>query len=276
MIIDLGPLGALFVAELLLLGTAVGFLAGMLGIGGGMMMVPVITLLLLERGVEAGLAVKMAIATSSASILFTSVSSLLAHHRHGAVRWPLVAAFAPGIAMGGIAAGAGVLALVRGQWLAIAFALFNAVVAWRMWTGGTPKGERGLPGPAALVGVGAGIGFICALVGAGGAFLSVPFMTRCSVPMREAVGTSAALGFPIALASTVGYVAGGWSLPQALPGAFGYLYLPGILIVALASVLMAPVGARAAHRMPVVKLRRAFGLLLGVLAAYMAWQAIKG
>ena len=155
-------------------------------------------------------------------------------------------------------------------------ALFNAVVAWRMWTGGTPKGERGLPGPAALVGVGAGIGFICALVGAGGAFLSVPFMTRCSVPMREAVGTSAALGFPIALASTVGYIAGGWSLPQALPGAFGYLYLPGILIVALASVLMAPIGARTAHRMPVVKLRRAFGLLLGLLAAYMAWQAIKG
>ncbi|MBL8286679.1 MAG: sulfite exporter TauE/SafE family protein [Rubrivivax sp.] len=273
---DLGPLGPLFVAELLLLGTVVGFLAGMLGIGGGMMMVPIITLLLLERGVEAGLAVKMAIATSGASILFTSVSSLLAHHRHGAVRWPLVAAFAPGIAIGGVAAGAGVLALVRGQWLAIAFAAFNAIVAWRMWTGGTPKGERGLPGPAALVSVGAVIGFICALVGAGGAFLSVPFMTRCSVPMREAVGTSAALGFPVALASTVGYVAGGWSLPQALPGALGYLYLPGILIVALASVLMAPLGARMAHRMPVARLRRAFGLLLGVLAAYMAWQAMKG
>ena len=271
--VELGPL---FVAELLLLGALVGFMAGLLGIGGGMMMVPVMTLLLMQRGVESGLAVKMAIATSGASILFTSVSSLIAHHRHGAVRWPLVAAFAPGIAIGGIAAGAGVLALVRGQWLALAFAGFNAVMAWRMWSGGAPKAERRLPGKAGLVGVGAGIGFISALVGAGGAFLSVPFMTRCSVPMREAVGTSAALGFPIALASSIGYVLGGWSLPTALPGAFGYLYLPAILIVAIASVLLAPIGARTAHRIAVARLRRAFGLMLGGLALYMAWQAFKG
>jgi uncharacterized membrane protein YfcA len=269
-------LGALFIAELLLLGAVVGFMAGLLGIGGGMMMVPVMTLLLLQRGVEPGLAVKMAIATSGASILFTSVSSLLAHHRRGAVRWPLVAAFAPGVALGGIAAGAGVLALVRGQWLAIVFAAFNAVMAWRMWSSEDPRAERRLPGTASLVGVGAGIGFLSALVGAGGAFLSVPFMTRCSVPMREAVGTSAALGFPIALASSAGYVLGGWSLPQALPGAVGFLYLPGILIVALASVSMAPLGARTAHRIPIPQLRRAFGLLLGALALYMAWQAIKG
>lgn len=271
--IELAPL---LIAELLLLGAVVGFMAGLLGIGGGMMMVPVMTLLLMQRGVESGLAVKMAIATSGASILFTSISSLLAHHRHGAVRWPLVAAFAPGIAVGGIVAGAGVLAAVRGQWLALAFAGFNAVMAWRMWHGAAPKAGRTLPGTPGLVGVGAGIGFVSALVGAGGAFLSVPFMTRCSVPMREAVGTSAALGFPIALASSVGYVLGGWSLPTALPGAFGYLYVPAILVVAVASMLMAPVGARAAHRMPVARLRRAFGLLLGMLALYMAWQAFKG
>lgn len=271
--IELAPL---FVAELLLLGAVVGFMAGLLGIGGGMMMVPVMTLLLMQRGVESGLAVKMAIATSGASILFTSISSLLAHHRHGAVRWPLVAAFAPGIALGGIVAGAGVLASLRGQWLAIAFAAFNAVMAWRMWHGGAPKAGRQLPGRMGLFGVGAGIGFISALVGAGGAFLSVPFMTRCSVQMREAVGTSAALGFPIALASSVGYVLGGWSLPTALPGAVGYLYLPGILIVAAASVVLAPVGARTAHRIAVAKLRRTFGLLLGGLAVYMAWQALKG
>ena len=266
----------LLVAELLALGAVVGFMAGLLGIGGGMMMVPVMTLLLMQRGVESGLAVKMAIATSGASILFTSLSSLLAHHRHGAVRWPLVASLSPGILVGGIVAGAAVLATLRGQWLALAFAMFNAVMAWRMWTGGAPKAGRALPGRAAQVGVGAGIGFVSALVGAGGAFLAVPFMTRCSVPMREAVGTSAALGFPVALASSAGYVLGGWSLPAALPGAFGYLYLPGILIVAAAIMSLAPLGARAAHRMPVARLRRIFGLLLGVLAAYMAVQAFKG
>jgi len=269
-------LAPLFIVELLLLGAAVGFMAGLLGIGGGMMMVPVLTLLLMQRDVESGLAVKMAIASSGASILFTSVSSLLAHHRHGAVRWPLVAAFAPGIAIGGVIAGAGVLAAVRGQWLAIAFAGFNAVMAWRMWRGSGATAARRLPGTAGLVGVGTGIGFLSALVGAGGAFLSVPFMTRCSVPMREAVGTAAALGFPIALASSIGYVLGGWSLPPVLPGAFGYLYLPAIGIVAAASVLLAPLGARTAHRIPVARLRRAFGLLLGALALYMAWQAFKG
>jgi len=272
-VIELGPL---LVVELLLLGAAVGFMAGLLGIGGGMMMVPVMTLVLIDRGVDSGLAVKMAIATSGASILFTSVSSLLAHHRHGAVRWPLVLALAPGIALGGIASGAGVLALVRGQWLALAFAVFNAFMAWRMWSGGVPKAERALPGPAGVFGVGAAIGFLSALVGAGGAFLAVPFMTRCSVPMRQAVGTSAALGFPVALASTAGYVLGGWSLPAALPGAFGYLYVPGILIVATASVALAPLGARTAHRIPVARLRRIFGLMLGALGAYMAWQATKG
>jgi uncharacterized membrane protein YfcA len=269
-------LSALLVFELLLLGAVVGFMAGLLGIGGGMMMVPVMTLLLMQRGVESGLAVKMAIATSGASILFTSLSSLLAHQRHGAVRWPLVAAFAPGIVLGGIAAGAGVLAVVRGQWLALAFAMFNAVMAWRMWASHTPRADRRLPGTPGLMAVGGAIGFVSALVGAGGAFLSVPFMMRCSVPVREAVGTSAALGFPVALGSSLGYVLAGWSLPDALPAAIGYLYLPGILIVAVTSMMLAPLGARTAHRISVGQLRRAFGVLLGALALYMAWRALEG
>jgi uncharacterized membrane protein YfcA len=171
-------LSLLLVLELLLLGAVVGFMAGLLGIGGGMMMVPVMTLLLMHRGVEPGLAVKMGIATSGASIVFTSVSSLLAHHRLGAVRWPLVLALTPGIALGGVISGAGVLSVVRGQWLALAFAGFNAVMAWRMWRVAPPAAGHALPGRMGLVGAGAGIGFISALVGAGGAFLSVPFMTR--------------------------------------------------------------------------------------------------
>jgi uncharacterized protein len=272
-------LGALLVVELLLLGTLVGLLAGLLGIGGGMMLVPFMTFLLTQRGVEAGLAVKMAIATSGATILFTSVSSLAAHHRHGAVRWPLVWRLAPGIAIGGLLAGAGALALINGRWLAGLFAVFNAVMATRMLrskaTGDEPA-ARPLPGTGGLLGVGGGIGFISGLVGAGGAFLSVPFMTHCGVPLRQAVGTSAALGFPIALAATLGYVIGGWGLPAALPGAKGFLYLPGVLVVALASVMLAPVGARLAHRMPVARLRKAFACLLLALAGYMAWKAFSG
>lgn len=269
-------IGYLLIVELLLLGVVVGFTAGLLGVGGGMMLVPFMTYMLSQRGVEASMAVKMAIATSGATILFTSVSSLLAHHRHGAVRWPLVLRFAPGILLGGVVAGAGALAAVKGRWLAIVFALFNWVLALRMLRGGKAKAGRELPGTVGIVGAGAGIGFLSGLLGAGGAFLSVPFMTWCSVPMRQAVGTSAALGFPIAIAATTGYLIGGWGLPPALPGAFGFLYVPGVLVVALASVTFAPLGARAAHRMPVEKLRRLFAYLLMTLAAYMAWKGLAG
>lgn len=266
-------IGLALALELLALGVAVGFLAGLLGIGGGMVLVPFLTFLLGARGVDAGLAVKMAIATSGATILFTSLSSLTAHHRHGAVRWPLVVRFAPGILLGGMAAGAGVLALVKGRWLALVFALGNFVISWRMLRGAPARAARALPGTPALVGAGAGIGFVSGLLGAGGAFLSVPYMTWCGVPLRQAVGTSAALGFPIAVAATLGYLIGGWTLAPALPGAFGFLYLPGVFVVALASVTFAPLGARAAHRMPVERLRRIFALLLMALACYMAWKA---
>ena len=116
-----------------------------------------------------------------------------------------------------------------------------------------PHPGRQLPGALAQSGVGAGIGFASGLLGAGGAFLSVPFMTWCNVPPRHAVGTSAALGFPIALASTAGYVASGWQLPEALPGAIGYLYLPALFILALASMTFAPLGARTAQRIDVLQ-----------------------
>lgn len=260
--------------ELLALGVAAGFLAGLLGIGGGMLLVPFLTFILGQRGVDASLAVKMAIATSGATILFTSLSSLLAHQRHGAVRWELVVRFAPGILAGGIAAGAGVLALVKGRWLALVFAACNIVISWRMLRGARTEAGRTLPGTPALLGAGAGIGFLSGLLGAGGAFLSVPFMSWCGVPLRQAVGTSAALGFPIAVASTLGYLVGGRNQPPALPGALGFLYLPAVAAIAAASVTLAPFGARVAHRMPVERLRRTFALLLMALAGYMAWKGL--
>jgi uncharacterized membrane protein YfcA len=130
-----------------------------------------------------------------------------------------------------------------------------------------------MPGVAGQTAVGGAIGLVSGLVGAGGAFMSVPFMTWCNVPIRHAVGTSAALGFPIALANTAGYVVAGWSVPAALPGAFGYLYLPALAVIAAASVTMAPLGARTAQRMDTKKLKRVFGVLLLALAATMLHRA---
>lgn len=263
-----------FIVALLLVGTATGFMAGLLGVGGGMMMVPFLTHLLSARGVPAGVAVKMAIATSMATILFTSLSSVRAHHRRGAVRWDIVRKLAPGIVIGGLVAGAGVFAAVKGAALALFFAGFVGFSATQMLLDRKPKPTRQLPGTPGTMAAGGVIGFLSGLVGAGGGFVSVPFMTWCNVAMHNAVATSAALGFPIALANTLGYVVGGWNLPQVLPGSFGYLYLPALGVIAVVSVLMAPVGARVAHSLDMRRLKRVFALVLYLLAAYMLYRGI--
>ena len=269
---DLSPL---LLAELLALGVAGGFLAGLLGVGGGMLMVPFLTFILEARGVPTTLSVKMAIATSMATIVFTSLSSVRAHHGRGAVRWDLVRTLAPGIVGGGLLAGAGAFAVLKGQGLALIFAVFIAWSALNLLRNRPPRPGRKLPGPVGQTTVGAAIGFASGLLGAGGAFLSVPFMARCNVPMRQAVGTAAALGFPIALASTAGYLISGRHLAPALPGAFGYLYLPALGVIATASVLLAPLGARTAHRIDVQRLKRLFALLLLGLAASMLYRAFS-
>jgi uncharacterized membrane protein YfcA len=268
-------LDPLLIAELLVLGTCTGFLAGLLGVGGGMLMVPFLTMILTHRGVDAALAVKMAIASAMATILFTSLSSVRAHHRLGAVRWDLVRRIAPGIVIGGLVAGAGVFSVLKGAALAFAFALFVGISATQMLLERKPKPSRQMPGALGAGLMGSVIGFVSGLVGAGGAFIAVPFMTWCNVTIHQATGTSAALGFPIALASTLGYVIGGWRLDSGVPGSVGFLVLPAVAVIALASVTMAPVGARVAHSLDVRRLKRLFALLFYLLAGYMLWRALN-
>jgi uncharacterized membrane protein YfcA len=269
------PIDPWLAAELVALGLCTGFLAGMLGVGGGMMQVPFLTFILAKKGVPDDTAIKMAIATSMATIMFTSLSSLRAHHRRGAVRWDLVRGIAPGIVAGGLLAGAGVFSLIKGPQLALVFALFISFSAVQMLRNRQPRPSRQMPSLPGQTALGGGIGLLSGLVGAGGAFIASPFMTWCNVPMHQVVATSAALGFPVALASTAGYLISGWKLPSTLPGAFGYLYLPALLIVSLASVSMAPLGARAAHATDVVRLKQRFALVLFCLAAYMLYRALS-
>ena len=263
------------VVELLLLGAGAGFLAGMLGVGGGMVLVPFITLLLTLKGFPSELIVKVAIATSLATICFTSLSSVRAHHARGAVRWDIVRRLAPGIVLGSLL-GAQIAKALPSALLAGLFALFVGFSATQMLRGGKPKPTRQLPTAPGLFGIGSGIGAVSALVGAGGAFMSVPFMTWCNVPIHNAVATSAALGVPIALAGTAGYLIAGWNLHGLPPGTLGYLYLPALLVVSTASVMTAPLGARAAHALDVQQLRRVFALLLYAIAGYMFWRALQG
>ncbi len=264
----------LLIIELALLGLSTGFLAGLLGIGGGMMMVPFITIILSGRAVGPDLAVKMAIATSMATILFTSISSVRAHHRRGAVRWDLVKGLAPGIVLGGAVASMGVFAILKGSSLALFFAGFVGFSATQMFLDKKPAPTRQVPGTSGLIGAGGVIGFLSGLVGAGGGFVSVPFMAWCNVAIHNAVATSAALGFPIALANVVGYIISGQSLQNLPPHSFGYIWLPGLAVIAMCSVLTAPLGAKAAHKLPVKQLKRVFASILYLLAAYMLYKGI--
>jgi uncharacterized protein len=256
------------------LGAGVGFLAGLLGIGGGMTMVPLLTLAFDRQGFAPDHVVHIAVATATATILFTSISSAREHHRHGAVRWGIVAGMAPGIIAGSLA-GPQIVGGMSTSVLAAFFGAFVAVSATRMLADRKPKPARELPGRGGLFAVGAGIGLVSSMVGAGGAFLSVPFMVACNVSLRNCVATSAALGLPIAAAGTIGFVLAGLRTTGLPPHAIGYVYVPALLAIAAGSVICAPMGARAAHRWPVATLRRAFSVLLYVLAAYMAWKSFQ-
>jgi len=269
-------LDPLLIVELALLGLATGFLAGLLGIGGGMLIGPFMTIILSGVGVPADLAVKMAIATSMATIMFTSISSVRAHHQRGAVRWDIVKGLAPGIVIGSAIASAGVFALLKGTALAIFFAAFVGFSATQMFLGKKPKPSRQMPGTGGQIVAGSIIGFFSGLVGAGGGFISVPFMVAHNIAIINAVATSAALGFPIALANTVGYVFSGASLSGLPAHSLGYIWLPALGVIACCSVLTAPLGAKMAHRLPVAKLKKVFALILYCLAGYMLWKGLHG
>ncbi|MES2901529.1 MAG: sulfite exporter TauE/SafE family protein [Pseudomonadota bacterium] len=257
---------------LLLMGLGGGFAAGLLGVGGGMVLVPFITMIFTARQFPAHVVVHMAIATSLATILFTSLSSVRAHHLHGAVLWPIVRRLAPGILLGSWI-GPWIGKQLNTSLLALVFGLFVAFSATQMILNKKPSAARELPPAPGMFAVGGLIGMVSGLVGAGGGFLSVPFMSWCNVKMHNAVATSAALGFPIALSGTLSNIYFGWNEPGLPAWSLGYIYLPALLVIALASVTMAPVGARAAHRMPVLKLKRIFAMVLYCLAAYMLWKA---
>lgn len=258
----------------LVLGTFTGFAAGLLGIGGGMLMVPFITMLLSARGFPRELVVHVAIATSLSTIMFTSLSSVRAHHRRGAVLWPVVKLLAPGILIGSWI-GPWIGTQLNASGLALFFALFVGFSATQMLLDKKPSATRELPKAAGMLGAGSVIGVLSGLVGAGGGFVSVPFMTWCNVKIHNAVATSAALGFPIALAGTLSNIYFGLQEPGLPSGSLGFIYLPALLVISLASVLTAPYGARTAHALPVKRLKKIFALVLYALSAYMLYKVFR-
>jgi uncharacterized membrane protein YfcA len=247
------------------IGIAVGFLAGLLGIGGGAITVPLLVWALGAQALPAEHVMRLALGTSMAVIFFTSLSSMRAHQQRGAVDWNIVRAMAPGILAGSFGA-ALAAAYIPTRGLAVIFTVLAFYAAVQMLFELRPAPSRTLPGAAGLFAAGAGIGVASSLFAAGGAFLTVPFLVWCNVPIRRAIGTAAGNGFPIALAGTAGYVLQGLRAEGLPPATIGYVYLPALVLIVVASMSLAPIGARTAYRMPVKALRIVFAILIGAMA----------
>ncbi len=249
-------------------GAIAGILAGLLGIGGGLVIVPMLVYVFGLNNIPPELTMHIALATSMASIMFTSVSSFMAHHRRGAVHWDVVKRIAVGILIGTFL-GSCFASAMSNSFLKLFFVIFLYFVSAQLLLNKKPKGGRELPGKVGMFGVGSGIGVISSLVGIGGGTLSVPFMLWCNLPVHHAIGTSAAIGLPIAIAGTIGYIINGWNVSTLPQYSIGYVYLPALVGIAAVSVLTAPLGARLAHSLPVDRLKRIFALLLIGVATKM-------
>ncbi len=259
----------------LALGAFVGFLAGLLGIGGGFTIVPVLVAVFTHEGVDARHVLPLAIGTSSASIVFTAFASARAHHARGAVAWPIVRAMAPGLVIGSLI-GPQIASALPTHILAAIFGAFIWFAAVRTVRKPSVHVTGELPGRGALFGVGTAIGVMAGTVGTGGAFMAVPYLIRRKVTIHTAVATSAAIGLPVALAAALGFVFAGFGRAGLPAWSAGYVYLPALPFIVVASMLLAPLGARVAHASPGARLRYTFAAMLFVLGGYMWWMAISG
>jgi uncharacterized membrane protein YfcA len=251
-------------------GAVVGILAGLLGVGGGTVIVPLLAAIFPTQGVPAQYVQQLALGTSLASIMFTSVSSMRAHNARGAVHWDIFRNITPGILLGTFVGGL-VAANAPTRFLQVDFVCFLFLVAAQMLSNYRPPAGREMPGFWGTAGVGSGIGLASSFVGIGGGALSVPFMSFCNLPMHHAVGTSAAVGFPIAVAGALSYVVGGWNKPDLPAYTLGFVHLWALFGIAIASTITAPVGARLSHSLPTDKLKRGFAFFLIIIALKMLW-----
>ena len=255
----------------LLMGLFVGFFAGLLGIGGGLILVTLMVYLFTVQGFPADRLLHLALGTSIASIIFTSISSLRAHHKHGAVRWDILRMAVPGLIVGTLF-GTFVADQMKSKYLAIFFVIFVYYSAVQMFANVKPKPTRQLPGRFGMTVVAIIVGIVSSLVGVGGGVMTIPLMSLCNVPMRQTIGTSAALGLPIAIAGTVGFIVTGLGKDHLPPLSVGYVYLPALIGIVIGTFVTVPWGAKAAHSLPVSTLKKIFAVILFILATKMLWS----
>lgn len=257
----------------LLTGAITGLTAGLLGVGGGLIVVPALALIFSSMAVEQSVYMHLAVGTSLATIVATSLSSIYAHHRRGAVDWRVAMSLTPGLVLGAWL-GTWLADLMPSAGLRVFFGLFELAVAAQMAWSIRAEARRALPGLPGLSAYGAGIGAVSTVAGIGGGTLTVPLLSWCGVDIRQAVATSAACGLPIALAGAAGFMVAGWDAAALPSGSSGYIHWPSWLGVIVASMLLAPVGARMAHRLPMPALRKVFALFLMLVGLRMLWGSI--
>lgn len=264
-----------FLLAYLALGLVTGFVAGLLGVGGGLVMVPVLSWAYAAKGFTPEYNIHLALGTSLAVIVPTSISSLRAHHAHGAVDWTAVRRIVPGI-LAGTLLGSLAAAWLPDIGLRAFFTVFLFYAATQMLLGFKPKPSRPMPGWPGMSLAGGVIGLVSSWVGIGGGTLTVPFLLWCNTHLRRAIGTSAAVGFPIALAGTLGYALSGRTVAGLPGGSLGFVYLPALAAIAAGSWITAPLGARATHRWPVATVKKLFAGLLYILGIRMAFSLLTG
>lgn len=253
----------------LLTGVIAGLFAGLLGIGGGLIIVPILTTVFAIL-VPSEHVVHIAIGTSLATILITALASVRAHQKHDAVRWDLFKSFTPGIVIGGLLGG-WISQYFEASVLAKVFAFLELLIAIKMLSNVQTSPHRNLPGPLGKTIAASSIGGLSSLLGVGGGALNTPYMVWHNVPMKQAIATSAALSLPVALAGTVGFVWAGLQADHLPPYTTGYIYWPAFFGIILTSYFTAPIGASLTHKLPAEKLKKIFGILLIILAIKMFW-----
>lgn len=252
----------------LALGAFVGFFSGLLGIGGGSAMVPVLAFIFTAEQFAPAYVVHLALGTGMATILFTSASSVRSHHQHRAVNWRIMRSMVPGVVIGTLA-GVLLASHLDARALSVAFTVLVYYLATQLLLDARPAALRSLPGNTGMWLAGGIIGALSSLAAIAGASLTVPFLVKRNVGVHEAIGTAAAVGWPLAAAGTVGYIVSGLAKPGLPEFSVGFIYVPALIWIVIASMLMAPVGARIAHRTPGKTLRRIFAILLYILATRM-------
>lgn len=249
-------------------GIVVGLLAGLLGVGGGLITVPFLVYIHYFQGFPEATALKSVLGSSMATIMFTAYSSMMAHHKNGNVEWKIAGAITPGLLVGSLSGGF-VVALISETLVAGIFVSFTLYTALQMFFDWKITTKRALPNFWGLSLFGVLTGLLSALISAGGGFLTVPFLSWCSVPIKKAMATSAACGFPIALFGSLSYIIAGWNNPNLPPHSLGFVHIPSTLGIVMTSFYFAKIGAKASVKMPIKILKRIFAINLIIISAIM-------